>query len=125
MQQSEINLFSYVLPKYKITKPIRLIELFAGIGSQAKALKKIGVKFEHWKVVEIDEHALNSYNAIHQTNFTPQDITRIHSEHLEMRERELYIYSNIFISVPRFIISWKIKRNGKRKSNKKWLTLGS
>lgn len=92
MQQSEINLFSYVLPKYKITKPIRLIELFAGIGSQAKALKKIGVKFEHWKVVEIDEHALNSYNAIHQTNFTPQDITRIHSEHLEMRERESYTY---------------------------------
>lgn len=46
--QQEINLFSYVLPKFKITKPIRLIELFAGIGSQAKALKKLGVKFEHY-----------------------------------------------------------------------------
>lgn len=30
--------FDSLKPKYKITKPIRLIELFAGIGAQAKAL---------------------------------------------------------------------------------------
>ena len=35
-------------------KKIRLIELFAGIGSQAKALKNIGADFEHYKVVEFD-----------------------------------------------------------------------
>lgn len=29
--------------KYKIKKPIRLIELFAGYGSQALALKYLGV----------------------------------------------------------------------------------
>ena len=31
--------------RLKITKPIRLIELFAGIGAQAKALENIGVEF--------------------------------------------------------------------------------
>ena len=32
--------------KFKIDKPIRLIELFAGIGSQAKALQRLGADFE-------------------------------------------------------------------------------
>ena len=48
----QIDLFSYTMPKFKIDKPIRLIELFAGIGSQAKALKNLGANFEHWKVIE-------------------------------------------------------------------------
>lgn len=46
------------MKQYKIIKPIRLIELFAGIGSQAKALKKIGVDFEHYKVCEFDKYAI-------------------------------------------------------------------
>ena len=91
MQNEQIDLFSYVLPKYKITKPIRLIELFAGIGSQAKALKNLGVEFEHWKVIEFDKYAIQSYNAIHGTNFTPQDIKLTHSADLEIRERERVI----------------------------------
>ena len=92
MQNEQIDLFSYVLPKYKITKPIRLIELFAGIGSQAKALKNLDVEFEHWKVIEFDKYAIQSYNAIHGTNFTPQDIKLTHSTDLEIRERESYTY---------------------------------
>lgn len=84
----QVNLFSFNTPRYKITKPIRLIETFAGIGSQAKALKNLGVEFEHWKVIEIDSHALASYNAIHNTNFTTQDITQTHAQDLEIVERE-------------------------------------
>ena len=34
----QIDIFELTRPKYKITKPIRLIELFAGIGSQANAV---------------------------------------------------------------------------------------
>jgi DNA (cytosine-5)-methyltransferase 1 len=34
-------------PTFKIDKPIRLIELFAGVGSQAMALRNIGAEFEH------------------------------------------------------------------------------
>ena len=33
-------------------KPIRLIELFGGIGSQAMALSRLGVNFEHYRLVE-------------------------------------------------------------------------
>ena len=33
-----------------INKPIRPIELFAGVGSQAQALKNLGVPFEHNEV---------------------------------------------------------------------------
>lgn len=33
------TIFDLMYPKYKITKPIRLIEFFAGYGSQALALK--------------------------------------------------------------------------------------
>lgn len=41
LQQTSIfDFINHVPNNYKITKPIRLIELFAGIGSQAKALKK-------------------------------------------------------------------------------------
>lgn len=42
---SQISLFDGSQP-LKITKPIRLIECFAGYGSQALALKYLGVDFE-------------------------------------------------------------------------------
>lgn len=71
------NLFNYEYPVYKIKKPIRLIELFGGIGCQAMALKNIGVKFEHYKLVENNKNAVQSYNAIHNTNFFPTDIQKI------------------------------------------------
>ena len=88
----EFDLFSYSVPKFVIDKPIRLIELFAGIGSQAKALKNLGVKFEHWKCIEWDRFAVASYNAVHGTNFTPQDITLTHASDLEIVDKERYCY---------------------------------
>lgn len=88
MELHQTSLFEGLLPTYKIDKPIRLIELFAGIGAQAKALENLGVNFEHWKAVEIDKYAMKSYNAIHGTNFETSDITNIHADDLEIRERE-------------------------------------
>lgn len=46
-------------------KPIRLIELFSGIGAQASALERLGVPFEHWKTSDWEVNAVASYNAIH------------------------------------------------------------
>lgn len=66
--------------KLKITKPIRLIELFAGIGSQAKALENLGVPFEHYRICEFDKYAVRSYNAVHGTEFQTSDITMIHAD---------------------------------------------
>lgn len=75
---------------YKITKPIRLIELFAGYGSQALALKNIGVDFEHHQVVEFDKYAIKTYNALHDTNFETQDITQLDS--LDVTDTNQYEY---------------------------------
>lgn len=80
----QIDLFSYVLPKYKIDKPIRLIELFAGIGAQAQALKNLGVKFEHHKCIEIDRFAVASYNAIHGTDFSTQRTSPVGERNLKV-----------------------------------------
>ena len=74
------------------TKPVRLIELFAGIGSQAKALRNIGVNFEHWYVCEFDEHAMRSYNTVHNTNFATSDITKITANDINICDTEHFTY---------------------------------
>ncbi len=58
-------------------KPIRVVELFSGIGAQRAALKRAGIPHETVAVCEIDEHAYASYCAIH--GFTPNmgDITKV------------------------------------------------
>lgn len=77
-------------------KPIRLIELFAGIGSQAKALKNLDVDFEHWRVCEFDEHAIRSYNAVHGTNFVTSDITKISAEDLNITDTDQFTYLLVY-----------------------------
>ena len=76
----------------KITKPIRLIELFAGIGAQAKALENLGVEFEKYFVCDFDKYAITSYNAIHNTNFKPSDITKITAKDLNVIDGDKYTY---------------------------------
>lgn len=76
----------------KITKPLRLIELFAWIGAQAKALENLGVNFEHYRICEFDKYAVASYNAIHGTEFTTSDITKIHADDLGIVETDKYEY---------------------------------
>lgn len=78
--EKQISLFDGSVP-FKIDKPIRLIELFAGIGAQAKALERLQAeglcKFEHYRICEFDRFAVASYNAIHGTDFQTSDITQI------------------------------------------------
>lgn len=73
-------------------KPLRLIELFAGIGAQAKALENLQVPFEHWRVCEFNEGAIGSYNAVHGTNFAPSDITKISADDLGIVNTKEYTY---------------------------------
>ncbi len=84
------SLFDF--PKMEINKPIRLIELFGGIGSQAMALRDIGADFEHYRLVEFDKYAVASYNAIHGTNFETTDIRNVHGKDLGIIEKENYCY---------------------------------
>lgn len=78
--------------KFKIDKPIRLLEFFGGIGSQAKALENLGIPFEHYRMVEIDKYAVKSYNAIHGTSFATSDITKITGKDLGITETDKYCY---------------------------------
>lgn len=78
--------------KFTITQPIRLIELFAGVGSQAMALRDIGADFEHYRVVEYDKYPVASYNAIHGTNFSTMDITKITGADLGIVDVDRFTY---------------------------------
>lgn len=55
---------------------MKILELFAGIGACSKALDNLGIEHEIVDAVEIDKFAIKSFNAIHGTNFEPQDITK-------------------------------------------------
>jgi DNA (cytosine-5)-methyltransferase 1 len=55
---------------------LKVLELFAGIGACSKALERLGIEHEIVDAVEIDKYAIKSFNAVHGTNFEPQDITK-------------------------------------------------
>jgi len=88
----QLSIFDLTMPKVSVDKKIRLIELFAGVGSQAMALRDLGADFEHYRVVEFDKYAIASYNAIHGTSFEPMDITKITGQQLEIIDKEKYCY---------------------------------
>ena len=66
-KMTQISLFDGTQP-FEITKPIRLIEMFAGYGSQALALKYLGVSFEHWAICEWAVKSIQAYKDIHFEN---------------------------------------------------------
>lgn len=119
-----LTIFDYLYPKYKIKKPIRLIELFGGYGSQALALKYLGVEFEHWKLVEWAVKSIQAYKDIHFTDvdvkmkdrskeemveflfskgissnynepMTKQQISRLSEEQLKTIIKNIYITHNL------------------------------
>lgn len=78
------------MSSYAFNKPVRLIELFAGIGTQAMALEELGINFERYDIVEFDKYCLQSYNAIHGTQFTTTDVRDVKS--LKIKETDKYDY---------------------------------
>lgn len=55
---------------FHLNKPIRLIEFFAGYGSQALALKELGVNFEHWRICEWAVKSIQAYKDNHFSDDT-------------------------------------------------------
>lgn len=90
MEQQSI--FDYLRKPFSIDKPIKLIELFAGYGSQAMALKRLGANFEHYRAVEIDKYAMASYNAVHGTDFEPTDVKAMKGGDLGITDKDKYNY---------------------------------
>lgn len=80
-----MTMFDLQKTPLKIDKPIRLIELFAGVGSQAKALERLGANFEHYRISEWEVNAAASYKAIHKgddstdysAEFSAEELTEI------------------------------------------------
>lgn len=61
-----MDIFSYMYPAFKFKeKKVKLFEAFAGIGTQAMALKRLGVEVEHIGISEIDKYAIQAHRAIH------------------------------------------------------------
>ena len=111
-----LSLFDCNKMPLKIDKPIRLIELFAGIGSQAKALKRLGADFEHYRVCEFDKYAIKSYNAIHGTDFVTSDVTKITADDLGIVDTDKYCYIMTY-SFPCQDLSLAGKGNGMAKGS--------
>lgn len=61
-------------------EPIRVIELFAGIGAQHQALKQANIPHDVVAISEIDPGAVRAYEAIHGKVNNLGDITKV--EHL-------------------------------------------
>lgn len=113
----QFTLFDYTRKPFKITNKVRLIELFGGIGSQAMALTRLGVDFEHYRLVEYDKYPVASYNAIHGTNFEPTDITQIHGADLGIVDTDTFTYllTYLLVSLSGFIRCRKDAWHDKRK----------
>lgn len=115
-----VNTNFNVLPNsnFVIDRKIRLIECFGGLGSQAKSLERLNPPhgWESWRLIEIDKHAIASYNAIHGTNYTPTDITKTTAADLGIEERDKYIYLLVY-SFPCQSISVAGKGHGFSKAN--------
>jgi DNA (cytosine-5)-methyltransferase 1 len=62
---NQTTIFDVLYPKYKIIKPIRLIELFSGYGSQYLALKYLGANVKHYKICEWATKSIQAYNDLH------------------------------------------------------------
>ena len=66
-----------------------LVELFSGIGSQAKALKNLGIEIGQSYTCEWDIHAFVAYDAIHHSAVLPFDVLKMSKEDLLEALKEL------------------------------------
>jgi DNA (cytosine-5)-methyltransferase 1 len=73
----QASIFDFMLEKKLIKKPIRIIELFGGYGSQYMALKYLGANVESYKLVEWEVAAIEAYTRFHHEykHFECDDLT--------------------------------------------------
>ncbi len=77
------------MTEYTTENLLRLIELFAGIGSQTQALTNIGIAHKVVAISEIDKYAIQSYEAMHGKVNNLGDIRKIE----ELPDADLWTYS--------------------------------
>lgn len=74
--------------KYDIDK-LTVNELFCGIGSQRKALERLGISHEVVGIAEIDKYAIQSYESIFGKTYNYGDISKVES----LNYADLWTYS--------------------------------
>lgn len=70
---------------------MKVFEAFAGVGTQAMALKRIGIDYEVVGISEIDKFALKSYEQIHGKVNNFGDISKINCK--DLPDFDLFTYS--------------------------------
>ena len=70
---------------------LRVLENFAGVGTQRMALKKLGIEHEVVGITEIDKYAIKSYEAIHGEVNNLGDISKVDVE--DVPDHDLFTYS--------------------------------
>ena len=70
-----------------------IVELFSGIGSQAKALKNLGYTINTLGTCEWDLHAFIAYDAIHNSAELPKDVAQMKKEDI-LKKLSVYTLSN-------------------------------
>ena len=66
----QTNMFEFMYDTYQIKNKIKLIEFFAGYGSQNLALKCLGANYEHHRICEWATKSIQAYNDIHIQDYT-------------------------------------------------------
>ncbi len=102
----QLDIFGIMYDKYTF-KDINLIELFAGYGSQALALKYLGVKFKHHKIVEWATKSIQAYNEMHF-----QDNTDYSKEMTDIDVLEFLVDKGISMDYNQPMTREQIKRKG-------------
>ena len=70
---------------------LKVIEAFAGVGSQRMALRNLGIEHEVVGIFEIDKYALKSYEAVHGECPNLGDISKIDVK--DIPDHDLFTYS--------------------------------
>lgn len=112
--EGQMSLFD--APPLKVHNKVRLIELFSGIGAQAKAMQRLGVDWESWGAYDIDPYAVKAYNTIYGTDYVPTDICQMHGEDLNIVDRDKYTYIMTY-SFPCQDLSLAGKRAGMKRGS--------
>ena len=83
----QMSIFDFMYEKYQPKKKLRLIELFAGIGAQYKALKEItkntDYEIESYKICEWAVPSIKAYNSIHIKDTNDYSVNKTYQEMLE------------------------------------------
>lgn len=66
----QMDIFTASQEPFKFTKPIKVIELFAGYGSQMLAFEYLKANASHFKICEWAVPSIMAYNLIHIRDFT-------------------------------------------------------